>query len=86
VKCNECSGLIVLQFITSDKVDFVRELLMNITVLLNSSLFNEFMCTSGFFSMSRPVSNVLKAHECHKEPNLQTNELNTTFFFVRRVP
>jgi hypothetical protein len=27
--------------------------------------------------MSGPV---LKAHECHKEPNLHTNELNTTFF------
>jgi hypothetical protein len=25
-------------------------------------------------------TSVLKAHECHKEPNLQTNELNTTFF------
>jgi hypothetical protein len=23
---------------------------------------------------------VLKAHECQKRPNLQTNELNTTFF------
>jgi hypothetical protein len=56
--------------------------------LLNSSLFNEFVCNLGlfcFFLTSEPFLNasetiVLKAHECQKRPNLHTNELNTTFF------
>jgi hypothetical protein len=37
----------------------------------NSSLFNEFVCKLGFFSISGPV---LKAHECQKEPNLLAHE------------
>jgi hypothetical protein len=44
---------------------------------INSSLFNEFVCKLGSL-LHEWVS--LKAHECHKEPNPHTNELNTTFF------
>ncbi|CAH1365717.1 unnamed protein product [Tenebrio molitor] len=33
----------------------------------------------GFFCQFR-FTHVLKAHECQKELNLHTNELNTTFF------
>jgi hypothetical protein len=31
-------------------------------------------------SLNASETSVLKAHECHKEPNLHTNELNTMFF------
>jgi hypothetical protein len=40
---------------------------------INSGLFNEFVCKLGFFGYEW-------AHECQKRPNLQKNELNTTFF------
>jgi hypothetical protein len=42
----------------------------------NSCLFNDFV---GHFK-TRVKRAFLKAHECQKRPNLQTNELNTTFF------
>jgi hypothetical protein len=32
------------------------------------------------------TSSCVKAHECQKEPNLHTNELNTTFFFLFDEP
>jgi hypothetical protein len=35
-------------------------------------------------SLNASETSVLKAHECHKEPNLHTNELNTMFFCSTR--
>jgi hypothetical protein len=50
----------------------------------NSSLFNEFVCKLGSlwhsWTETWRETSVLKAHECHKEPNLHTNELNITVF------
>jgi hypothetical protein len=58
----------------------INKTLMSYTVWNNSSLFNEFVCKVGFFWHEARFTRVLKAHECQKEPNLYTNELNTTFF------
>jgi hypothetical protein len=40
-------------------------------------VFDEFVCKLSLFWHAWVI---LKAHECQKRPNLQTNELNTTFF------
>jgi hypothetical protein len=54
--------------------------LLRIVVYLTSLCVNwAFFDTSGPFKNTSETS-VLKAHECHKGPNLHTNELNTTFF------
>jgi hypothetical protein len=49
-----------------------------------SSLLNKFACKLGSFQHERASLNaketgVLKPHECHKESNLHTNELNRFF-------
>jgi hypothetical protein len=51
-----------------------------IVVYLISSCVNwAYFLTSGPL-LNASETNVLKAHECQKRPNLHTNELNTTFF------
>jgi hypothetical protein len=55
-------------------------------VYLMSSCVNwAFFLTSGPF-LNASETSILKAHEYQKTPNVHTNELNTTFFFVRQAP
>jgi hypothetical protein len=53
---------------------YFRKSVIKIVVYLTSS------CVNWVFFWKNGL--VLKAHECQKEPNLHTNELNTTFFFL----
>jgi hypothetical protein len=53
--------------------------------VFNSSLFNEFVCKLGFFGTThewakRESNKRFKGPRVPKRPNLDTNELNTTFF------
>jgi hypothetical protein len=57
-------------------------------VLVKTSLTMVVYLTSlcvnwAFFDMSGPV--YLKVHECHEEPNLHTNELNTSLLKIFKI-